>query len=203
MIRNLVFDMGNVLIKYDPAHFIARMGVERAADRELLLREIFQCQDWVLTDKGEIDEAELFSRVCRRIPDRLHEIAHQLIFHWNEPLEPIPGMAELIRECKAAGLGVYLLSNASVRQAEYWPQIPGSEFFDGRVVSGDVLCLKPEPAIFHHLLDAYGLIAGECLFIDDVAENVEGAKQVGIRGVVFNGDVEELRRVLRELGMNS
>lgn len=193
MIKNIIFDMGNVLIKYDPKHFIARTGIEDAGDRELLFREIFCSEDWALTDAGQIDEAELFHRICLRVPEKLHRYVHELVFHWNEPIEPIPGMADFIRECKKSGFGIYLLSNASVRQGEYWPKVPGSECFDGRIVSGDVKCVKPEAEIFQNLIHRYGLIPEECVFIDDVAANVDGARRIGMHGIVFEGDMDAFR----------
>jgi len=105
-------------------------------------------------------------------------------------------MARLVSDCKAAGFGLYLLSNASRRQAEYWLDIPGSECFDGRVVSADIRMLKPGPGIFRHLLDTYGLTAGECLFIDDTAANAEGAKAVGMNAFHFTGDIRALRKAI-------
>ncbi len=113
-------------------------------------------------------------------------------------MEPIPGMAQFVRECKAKGLGVYLLSNASARQPRYWPRIPGSECFDGAVISALERCLKPEVKIYRILLERYRLKADESLFVDDVAANVEGAARAGLRGFQFSGDVEALRRFVLE-----
>lgn len=200
MIRNLVLDMGNVLIKYDPARFVARLELENPSDGELLLREIFYSKDWALQDRGALDEAELLARVCGRIPPRLHGAARQLIFHWNEPIEPIPGMAEFARACKAAGLGLYLLSNASIRHGQYWHQVPGNAFFDGRIISAEAGCVKPEEEIYRRLLARYGLRAEECVFVDDMPENVEGARRVGMRGMVFGG-ADALRAELMRLGV--
>ena len=194
--RNLVFDMGNVLINYDPEWFVRRLGPLPEGDRALLLKEIFHSPDWPRLDAGEIREADLEAKAASRLPERLHAATRRLISHWEEPSEPIPGMAELIRECKARGFRVYLLSNASLRQREYWPSIPGSECFDGRVVSAEERCVKPDPRIYRILLERYGLEAGECLFVDDVPANVEGARAVGMEAFLFTGDVPALRRAL-------
>ena len=150
-----------------------------------------------MLDAGDLNEADAEPIMLARLPERLHETAKRLLWSWERPMEPIPGMADLARECKAAGLHVYLLSNASARQPEYWPDIPGSECFDGAVISALEKCVKPGAKIFQVLLDRYRLKAGECLFVDDVKENVEGAEKVGIRGFWFRGDVEELRRACR------
>ena len=113
---------------------------------------------------------------------------------------PIEGMADLVRDCRAAGLGIYLLSNASVRQPEYWPRIPGSEFFEGTFVSAFYRCLKPSTEIFHRALEKFSLKAEECLFVDDTRANAEGAIAAGLMGFHFQGDAEALRKEIRKLG---
>ena len=190
--RNVIFDMGNVLINYDPEHFVRRETSD-PEDQALLLRHIFHSPQWPMLDGGEMDEPELEALVLTALPKRLHAAAHRLIFAWNEPMEPIPGMAELACECKARGMGVYLLSNASRRQTEYWPMIPGSAVFDGAVVSALERRVKPDPEIYRILLDRYRLRPEDCLFIDDIQKNVDGALAVGIPAVRFTGDVEALR----------
>ena len=201
MLRNIIFDMGGVLIQFDPEYFVRCVDLDNPADREILLQEIFRSKDWKLIDKGVIDEAELERRVFERIPERLQVAAHRMIFEWNQLAHPIEGMAELIRACKAAGMGIYLLSNASLRQPEYWPSIPGSECFDGTLVSAYELCVKPDVEIYRRALNKFGLKAEESIFIDDMAVNTEAAERVGIRGVHFRGDAAQLREALRALGV--
>lgn len=199
MLRNIIFDMGNVLIQYAPAHFVERCKVKSAEDRRLLLQEIFLSDDWPLLDLGILKEADLEQRVFARLPNRLHEMAHQLIFHWNEPIEPISGMIEFLNECKSAGFSLYLLSNASFRQPEYWHDVPGSELFDGVMISAFEGCTKPSPEIYTRLLKRFHLKAEECFFVDDVKENIDGAERIGIRGFRFTGSVEALRTAFQAL----
>lgn len=199
MLRNIILDMGNVLIRYAPVHFIERCKIKNAEDRRLLLQEIFLSDDWPLLDLGVLKEADLEQRVFARLPDRLHEAAHRLIFHWNEPIEPISGMSEFLSECKDAGFGLYLLSNASFRQPDYWHNVPGSALFDGVMISAFEGCTKPSPEMYIRLLERFHLRAEECFFIDDTKENIDGAKLVGIRGFHFTGDVEKLRATLQAL----
>ena len=153
MITTLLFDMGNVLIHYDPQHFLDRMGVTDPQDQELLLREISLSPLWPKLDEGEMTEGELEALALPRLPQRLHGYAHQLIFHWDDPIEPVPGMAALLEDCKRAGLKLYLLSNASRRQPEYWGNIPGSALFDGTVVSAFYRCVKPQREIYQVVLE--------------------------------------------------
>lgn len=198
MIRNIIFDMGNVLIRYDPEYFIGRAGIKDPQEKALLLSEIYRSPKWALMDYGQWTEKDLEAYVLPRLPVHLHKVVPGLISHW-EPLEPIPGMAELICDCKKSGLGIYLLSNASFRQPDYWKDIPGHEYFDGTIVSAFEGCVKPSAEIFHRLLERFHLKAEECFFVDDMAENVASAKRVGIDGFVFQGDAAALRKAISAL----
>lgn len=200
MIRNIIFDMGNVLTEFSPEYFVSRLALVDQADQELLLQEIFRSEEWSMLDQGALDEKELERRVLARLPKQLHAAAHRLIFEWDQVSRPIGGMKELVRDCKTAGLSVYLLSNASVRQPEYWRSIPGSEYFDGTVVSAFCRCVKPEQRIFQHTLEKFGLRAEQSLFVDDVQTNVDGAVQAGMHGFRFQGDPDALRKELQRLG---
>ena len=193
--RNIIFDMGNVLINYDPERFVDRENLP-AEDGALLLEAIFQAPEWPMMDAGELDEPDMEALVLPKLPERLHAVARKLLYSWERPMEPIPGMAELITECKARGMGVYLLSNASRRQPEYWPDIPGSEHFDGAVISALVRQVKPGPEIYRTLLERYRLRPEDCLFVDDVQQNVDGAVAVGMHAVRFTGDAAALREVV-------
>ena len=195
MIRNIVFDMGNVLIYFDRNLFMDRLGVA-PEDKKLLMREVFLSLEWVRMDRGSMVEAEAVASCCSRLPEHLHEAAEKLIAMWDRPILPIPGMYELIEELKAKGYGIYLLSNASIRQPCYWPHVPGSEYFDGAVISACERLFKPNPEIYQRLLERYHLNAQDCLFVDDYQTNVDGAMAVRIQGFHFTGDVDALRRAV-------
>jgi len=201
MIRNVIFDMGQVLIYYKPDLYIERLGIS-GEDSGILLREVFCRVEWVQLDHGTITEAEAVKSICQRVPPRLYHAVEELVFRWwARPLSPVPGMKELVAELKEAGYGIYLLSNANIQQIKYHDRIPGTEYFDGRIVSAECKMLKPQREIYELLLDTYGLQAEECLFIDDSPLNVEGALCAGIRGIVFDDDLPRLRGELREAGV--
>lgn len=201
MIRNILFDMGNVLIRFDRKLFLDRLDVTEA-DKTTLLREVFANVEWAQMDRGTKTEDTALESMYKRLPQRLHAAAERLTKHWDEPMLPIDGMYELVEELKEKGYGVYLLSNASIRQHEYWPRIPASKFFDGKLISADVHVMKPQPEIYNLCLQKFGLKAEESFFIDDVAANIEGALHCGIKGAVFFGDVSRLRKELRAAGVD-
>lgn len=201
MIRNVIFDMGNVLIRFDRDYFLDRAGVA-GEDKNTLLREVYLSVEWAMMDRGSLTEKLAAERMCARLPERLHESVHLLVDRWERPILPIPGMAELVRELKDKGYGIYLLSNASYRQHEYWPDIPCSDLFDGTVISADIKLVKPQPEIYLYTLNHFGLKSDECVFIDDTPINAEASEYCGMPAIVFHGDCRRLRRELREMGVD-
>jgi len=201
MIKNILFDMGNVLIHFDRKVFLDRLEVTEA-EKQLLLREVFLSVEWVQMDRGTLREETAEPLMCSRLPEHLHSAVHSLVSLWDEPMLPVAGMAELVEELKAKGYGIYLLSNASIRQHAYWPKIPGWQFFDGKVISADEKVMKPHPDYYRIALERFGLKPEECFFIDDVPANIEGAQFCGIPGAVFHKDVPLLRSQLRAAGVD-
>lgn len=199
MIDTLVFDMGGVLIDFSAQLFTERLQVS-GEDRALLERHVLRTTDWVRLDRGTITEAEVLVHACAGLPRRLHAAADYIINHWNEPIVPIEGTAEVVRQLKARGYALYLLSNAGVRQHSYWNDIPGSECFSGTVISADLHLLKPEAAIYQALFDKFDLTAASCLFVDDFPPNIEAAENAGMQGIVFH-DAGQLREELKARGI--
>ena len=200
MIKNIVFDMGNVIIRFDPDAFIDRFGVSEE-DHKTLLREIFRSPEWVMMDRGVLTDEQAADVLCPRLPERLRETARKLIALWDRPIYEVEGMCPLIEELKGLGCGIYLLSNASCRQPDYWQRVPASRFFDGTLISYAVKLVKPMPEIYEKFFDTFSLRREECFFIDDSPANVEASIYVGMPGAVFDGDVIRLRGKLREAGI--
>ena len=201
MIKNILFDMGNVLIRFDRKVFLDRLDVSEE-DKRLLMREVFLSVEWVRMDRGTLWEETAEPLMCRRLPERLHGAVHQLVSCWDQPMLPMEGMAELVAELQEKGYGIYLLSNASLRQHDYWNRIPGWEHFDGKLISADVKVMKPHPDYYRLALEKFSLKGEECFFIDDVPANIEGAYVCGIPGAVFHADVRLLRQQLRAAGVD-
>lgn len=200
MIRHIVFDMGQVLVQFSVGLFSERLRLS-AEDAELIRREVLTTVEWVRMDRGTISDDDALARMCARLPQRLHDTAAYLVRRWNDPIAPVPGMADVARDLKAAGYDLYLLSNAATRQHTYWHDIPGSEYFSGTFISADYHLLKPEDAIYQAFFKKFGLKPEECLFIDDSAPNIEASENAGMAGIVFHGDAARLRRQLAERGI--
>ena len=202
MIKNIVFDMGNVIIRFDRNAFIDRFGVS-PEEREILLREIFLSPEWVMMDRGTLTDEQAADVLCPRVPEHLRDIARKLIGFWDRPILEIDGIYPLIEELKGKGYGIYLLSNASCRQPDYWQRVPASRFFDGTLISYSVKLVKPMPEIFEKFFETFSLKREECFFIDDSPANIEASLYVGMPGAVFHNDIRRLRRQLREAGVDA
>ena len=203
MIQNIVFDMGRVLLDYEPAK-VCWQYTDRAEDVELIAKALFFSQEWILLDKGEISEEAAMEIVKKRLPDeRLKKIAEFSMAHWHEfNISPKPGMEELVKELKDRGFHIYLCSNASLRLRVYESRIPGNQYFDGTLVSAEERLLKPDTAIYKRLFEKFTIRPEESFFIDDLQENIDGAKRAGMDGYCFaDGDVLKLRDRLKELSI--
>lgn len=201
MIRNIVFDMGKVLIHWSPDMFMDHYGLTEQ-DRELLRRELFGSIEWVQQDRGAVSEAQSLGSVCARLPQRLHAIAWELATDWWKwPLVPMEGIEDLIRELKGNGYQIYLLSNANRPLRANFPRLPAADCFSGMVISAEEQVIKPQPEIYRTLCSRYALAPESCVFIDDLSVNCEGAVNTGMQAIVFRGDTALLREELRRMGV--
>ena len=185
--KNIIFDMGNVLLTYDPEVCLNHI-VEKEEDRALIRQELFEGPEWVQGDLGELSDEERFNGVSKRVPERLHEELRRCTVEWDMCMHPVKQAREFCDYLKKSGFGIYVLSNASSSFYRYFPRFAPFDYFDGIVVSCDVHIIKPDIRIYQHLLKKYNLRADECFFIDDLEANIEGAKNAGIDGAVFEGD---------------
>ena len=202
MIRNIVFDMGNVMIRFDPNLFIERAGITDPADRKLIMNELFLSVEWAQMDEGVLQEETAEPTILSRFPDRLKAKVRELLYSWAYPITPVPDMEELARRLKTAGYGIFLLSNASMAQHHYWPDVPASKLFDGLLISCDVRTVKPCHRIYELFTGQFSLKPEECVFIDDAPANVAAAIACGWQGIVFHGEEKVLEKKLRDMGVS-
>lgn len=196
--KNVVFDFGQVLVRFEPSYMVGKY-VTDPADAALLEEVVFDRLYWDRLDAGTISDEEVKEAVCQRIPPRLWEVARKIYDRWIYNIPEIEGMHELIlRIKKSYGVSVYLLSNISHYFADHADEIPILRCIDRCVFSAKCGRVKPNRDIYEYLCADCGIRPEETLFVDDRAENVRGAEQVGIVGYLFDGDVARLARYLDE-----
>ena len=195
--RAIVFDIGGVLLDWDPS----RVYKDRLDPSELdrFLAEICT-PEWNAT----LDAGRPFDEACAELAARFPDDA-ELIHDWKRQDEmiagEIAGAAEIVERLKAAGVPLYLLTNMpaevfAARRARYRVL----QRFDGAVVSGEEGVLKPSPEIFAILRDRYSLVPHETLFVDDMDLNVQGARAAGFMAHRFV-DAASLASALRDHGL--
>lgn len=201
MIKNIVFDMGKVLVDYD-AMYACEALVADPADREAVCTAVFTSPEWILLDLGVISEEQGLKQMCSRLPERLHQEAKACMDQWHlYCMRPREDMGELVRELKAKGYGLYILSNASVRLPQVYREvIPAIDCFDGVLFSAAEKLMKPQKEIYERFFDKFQLHPEECFFIDDAIVNIEGSRACGMDGYCFvDGDIDKLKARLLEL----
>ncbi len=190
MIRNIVLDMGNVLLDFNPEVSLDRY-CSSEEEKDIIRNELFRGPEWIMGDKGEIKDRDRFELVKGRVPEEYHEALRNCVDHWDICMTPLDGALTFVQTLKNSGYRVYVLSNASDKFYSYFPKAIPTDLFDGLFVSADYLMLKPDVAIYRKFLEVFGLKADECFFIDDMPQNAEGARQAGMYALQFKGDYSE------------
>ena len=199
MIKNVIFDFGNVLIDWNPTYLFlpyfkgdedkCRFFTDHVCNREWFTR----------MDRGESMD-KCVAELQSTYPQYVDAVA-MFRDRWFEMCNgEIPGMLKLIQDLNAKGVGVYGLTN--------WPAETFDEArrrfktiasIDNIVVSSHVKLAKPDPAIYQLLLSKYNLNPQECVFIDDRKDNVNAAQALGMKGIVFPGSADALQKELAKI----
>lgn len=196
-IKNVIFDFGGVLVDWNPRYFY-RNVFDTEKEMEYFLANVCN-MEWIVTMDAGVSFAQAIRTLSERFPQYAREIALYQV-GWEQMLrgELAVGVA-LLRGLKSEGYKLYGLTNWSAETIDVaFRRFDFFSLFDGIVVSGYEKVIKPDAAIYRLLLQRYGLEADSCVFLDDNADNVEGARRVGIHGIVFD-DAERAEQQLREL----
>ena len=197
--RTVVFDLGGVLLDWNPRHLYRKLFADEASMEAFLANVCTGA--WNERQDAGRPFAEAVAELAPKHPDKLH-----LINAWRERFGEmiagaIEGTVDVVRELKAREVPLYALTNWS---AETFPgerpRFPFLEWFDGIVVSGEERCMKPDERIFRILLDRYRLAASETVFVDDNPRNARAASAVGMHGIHFQSP-QQLRNELAVLGL--
>ena len=198
MIKNVVFDFGQVLVRFDPAYMVGCYVSDRE-DAAMLSEVIFDRLYWDRLDAGTITDEEVIEGCRSRLPERLWEVTERIYYNWLYHLPEIEGMRGLLERLKARGVRLCLLSNISTMFASHADEISILSYFDHCIFSATCGCVKPSADIFSHLCRTCDLDPEETVFVDDSAINIAGAESYGIRGYLFDGDAKRLEFYLESL----
>ena len=173
-VRNIVFDLGNVLINFNPRDY---------TKNEKFLKEVFASPEWLMLDRGTLsyeDAKEIFKK---RVPEEAEEIDRLFDTNFSGLLLPIKENTELLPELKKK-YNLYILSNFHKGAFEdIYEKYDFFKNFDGHTVSCYCHLLKPEKEIYEEILNKFSLNPEETVFIDDMKVNIEAAEKFGIKGI--------------------
>ena len=198
-IKNVIFDFGQVLVHFEPSYMVG-VYVSDKDDKALLEEVVFDRLYWDRLDDGTISNEETMSLIKERLPKRLWDVSDKIYYNWVYNIPEIDGMSELLSYLKSRyGVRLFLLSNISKYFAEHSGEIEILKKLDGLVMSGPIGIVKPGRDIFEYLSKTHCIEPSEAIFVDDRRDNIEGAESYGIKGYVFDGDSEKLKKYLDEL----
>jgi 2-haloacid dehalogenase len=199
-VTTVVFDIGRVLIEWDPRHVYRTVFAGDEARVEWFLREVCHAEWNLEQDRGRTWEAAIAEATARHPTLGAEIAAYRARWHEMVP-DAIWPTVRLLEELAARGVKLFAITNfAADTFAETLARFGFLSLFQGIVVSGTEGVVKPAPEIFELLAARYGLDLTECLFIDDTWPNVEGARAVGMRAHHFVS-AEALREELVGLGL--
>jgi len=188
MIKNIVFDLGNVLLSFVPSEYLIKKNYPDNI-RNTILRDIFQSTEWKMLDNGDITVPEAIESIAAKSSLKREEIA--LVFNFRRDIMfPLDDNAKLLPELRKQGYKLYYLSNFPL---DVFQEIKNDFYFfrhfDGGIISAEVRLSKPDIRFYEYLIGKYSLNPSESLFIDDVEENVRAAEKAGMKAMFTDGSL--------------
>jgi epoxide hydrolase-like predicted phosphatase len=198
MVKNIIFDLGNVLISFKPSEYFDKKKYPETI-KATILSDIFGSKEWLMIDNGEITTQEAIESIAKKSSLNKEEIVH--IFNLRtDLLFPLDYNVRILPELKKRGLRLYYLSNFPL---DIFDEVKSGYYFfkhfDGGLISAEAKYSKPDVRIYETLLEKYSLIPGECLFIDDNEKNVKAAEKIGMKGLVTHGSLEISKEIEKAL----
>ncbi len=196
MIKNVIFDLGRVLIDWNPKEYLKKR-IEDEEKIKAIFREVFASKEWLEIDRGTISFEEAMKLFQDKLPSCKAEI-EDIFDNIIELIPPIEKNVEIFKEV-ASKYNTYILSNFGDKSFDMiYEKYPWFKLFDGHIVSSKVKQIKPERDIYETLINKYNLNTYETIFIDDTLVNIKASEKLGIKGVHYTGE-ECLRDMLTKL----
>lgn len=199
MIKNIIFDLGNVLLDFKPEKFLLKFSEDKNYIRVFIFK-VIRSKIWLNLDRGIITLENAKDKFIKKFPA---ESDFLIIFfeHWMEMLTPIEENVKILHDLRSNGYNIYILSNYIEEAFDFVKnQYRFLSLFDGEIISGKVKVIKPELDIYQRLIDKYNLIPDECVFIDDIHSFLPPARKLNMKTVLFLPNTD-LRSELRDLGI--
>ncbi|MCY7022286.1 HAD family hydrolase [Streptococcus sanguinis] len=194
MIKNLVFDLGNVLIEWNSEKILTYFEPEKER-RQVLRQAIFESGVWHQTDKGELSLKEACEGVRTQLDASYHSVVKNIFYQWYEVVHVYSSLQERIRLWANQGYRIYILSTTCeiFYHIEKAGLLPIYSLLSGYILSSEVGVVKPEAEIYQKLLKKYNLDPVESVFIDDIQANLDTAAELGFETILSTSETENIR----------
>ncbi|MDZ7671782.1 MAG: HAD family phosphatase [Halanaerobiales bacterium] len=198
MIKNVVFDLGNVLLEFTPEKIVDDY-VLKESKKEAIYDNIFNSKEWIMLDKGTISQKQATRRFVDRQPNNKNEII-KIMDNWISYLKPINKNISVLKDLANKEINLYILSNFHEKAfLEVKQKYDFFDLFDGKVVSFQVNIIKPEDKIYKTLISKYQINPQNTLFIDDSFNNIKAANKLQFKTIHFNYGIDLESEVSRFL----
>ena len=199
MKKNILFDFGRTIVKHpeDGAglEIVKSTGLTDEKDIEMVRNAVFSVGKYLnFLDEGSMERDEYKKHIREDLPEYLGDYAVKAADYHLSKLEVIDGVEQMLINLKQNGYKLYITSNLDCYHVGHFNDLYISKYFDDVIFSSQIKIRKPFEGFFQKALKKFGVKAEECIFVDDLEENVTGAEKCGIAGFVFKGnpaDAEE------------
>ncbi len=192
MIKNIIFDIGNVILSFNKDYLVR--CIYNGDEFDLLKDKLFK--NWERLDEDTISLNDYEEKVLSELPAHLKNYAKTVLNNWEYFVSHTKGTVNLIYELKRKGYKVYALSNMTRHFIKNEYKFPVFTEFDGIVYSAPIKMIKPSPEIYQYIINKYSLIPEECLFVDDMKTNLEAASRFGIQTFQYKNNTDELKKLI-------
>lgn len=196
MIKNIIFDFGNVLLEWNEDK-IASNYSNNKEEQEILKKVIFKSNEWIKLDDGTMEYKQVIELFKENLPTNLRAKAEEIMSTWYTTMPINQQICDLIKELKEKNYKVYALSNTHVPVYEYVKGLEIGKYFDGFLISAIEKMMKPNEEIYYRLFEKFELVPEECFFIDDSERNISVSRKCGMEGHIF--DINNIEKLTNEL----
>ena len=196
---NIIFDLGYVLIEWNKEKILSKI-CKNDLEYNLFNQFVFQSNLWIDLDNGKISLEFLENQLIDEMGHQYQDQIHELVWNWFNYVDLYDEVYELIKQLKKKNFQIYVLSNTSSIFHILLDSVLSkvSSVLDGYVISCEVKMMKPQKEIYLSLVNKYQLDIKDCIFLDDLEENVEAARTLGIKAFQIK-ERKEISNILKDL----
>ena len=202
MIKNIIFDLGNVIISFNQNKIISNF-TQKQEEIKYICDEIFHAPEWELMDLGNITNDEAIEIINKRNGYKYQKLTENFLHEWYKKRLFNNDVIKVAKDLSKKGYKLFVLSNMANSTYEYLRKYEFFSLCSGIIISAYEHVLKPDKKIYRLLLERYNLNAEECFFIDDREENIIAGEKIGIKGHVLNREKYGTRKLIEDFNKYS